>query len=306
MSGYAGSGVAFLTSPYISGANVTAKDVENRNSLSKEFVGELQTGIQNVVYFGAAIATVSFLMIVIYFPPRPPTPPSRSQTREREDFWSGIKHLLQNGHFWLLNIAFNLPNGTFNAWIPLCSVNFRSLGVDEVTAGWVGFTSMISSVIGSVVMSAVIDRMKRRMKLSCIILGTLSLVILAILVCIQEHYIYVPKEAVTAVVYVLCISASLCINGAIPIYYEMGCELAFPVHEGLTCSLLTLTNNLFGMMFFLIFLVPSLAANTEWMTWVCVGTCGLTTPLLLFMKERFSRLDIEDSGRSSPSVTIET
>jgi len=56
---------------------------------------------------------------------------------------------------------------------------------------------MISSVIGSVVMSAVIDRMKRRMKLSCIILGTLSLVILAILVCIQEHYIYVPKEAVT-------------------------------------------------------------------------------------------------------------
>jgi len=29
-------------------------------------------------------------------------------------------------------MAYNIPNGFFNAWLPLCSINFRSLGVDEV------------------------------------------------------------------------------------------------------------------------------------------------------------------------------
>ena len=40
-----------------------------------------------------AIAVVSFALVVIYFPAKPPKPPSKSQTIERENFWVGLKHL---------------------------------------------------------------------------------------------------------------------------------------------------------------------------------------------------------------------
>jgi len=52
------------------------------------------------------------------------------------------------------------------------------------------------------------------------------------------------------------------INGCVPLFYELGCEVTFPVHEGLTNTVLNVVNNLVGMLFFLLFLVPSLASGT--------------------------------------------
>lgn len=49
------------------------------------------------------------------------------------------------------------------------------------------------------------------------------------------------------------------VNGVQPVYYEMACELAFPVQEGLSASLLVLGNLIFGVLFFMLFLIPQLA-----------------------------------------------
>ena len=65
----------------------------------------------------------------------------------------------------------------------------------------------------------------------------------------------------TAVLYVLCIAVSLSINGVIPLYYELGVESAYPVHEGLSCSFITVINNISGMIYFLLFQIPILSAG---------------------------------------------
>lgn len=65
------------------------------------------------------------------------------------------------------------------------------------------------------------------------------------------------------VLYALVILISVCINGVIPLFLELGCEVAYPVPEGLACSFLTIGNNAFGMIYFLIFLNPTLANGTE-------------------------------------------
>ena len=53
-------------------------------------------------------------------------------------------------------------------------------------------------------------------------------------------------------------AASLTLNGVIPLYYELGCESAFPVHEGLACSFISVINSLWQMVFFLLVLIPEL------------------------------------------------
>ena len=68
-------------------------------------------------------------------------------------------------------------------------------------------------------------------------------------------------SVLTAVLYVLCIAVSLSINGVIPLYYELGVESAYPVHEGLSCSFITVINNISGMIYFLLFQIPILSAG---------------------------------------------
>ncbi|XP_067935939.1 solute carrier family 49 member 4-like [Watersipora subatra] len=298
MAGYMGTGMAFLTGPYITGTRVTANDVKTRANLTKEFVDDLRAGVQNVVYFDTAVAVMSITMILIYFPPKPPKPPSKSQTVEREDFWQGIKHLATNLQFWILNIAYNVPNGAFNSWIPLVSVNFLPLGVGETTAGWIGFASIMVGCFGSVGMSMIVDCFKRKIKLFMVFFNIVSVVIFAILVGIQLRFIPVPSSALVPLLYLLCMLAAFTINGVIPLYYEFGCEIAYPVHEGLSCSFITVINNLVGMSFFLLFQIHELAVDTEWMSCTCLGTCLLSFPLIFILKERFYRLDLEYSSDS--------
>ncbi|KAF6036657.1 DIRC2 [Bugula neritina] len=205
-----------------------------------------------------------------------------------------MKHLLSNGHFWKLTLAFNLPNGIFNSWIPFCSVSFRSLGVDEVTSGWIGFSALLISSLLSIPISWIADRFKRKLKLFLQLANGLALALYLILALIQRGCISISDHQLSiAVLYILSIGAATCINGFIPIYYELASECAFPVDESLACALLSTLNNVFGVVFFLLLLIPALASDSEWMVWTCVGACALAVPLLFFMKENYYRLDVD-------------
>ena len=72
----------------------------------------------------------------------------------------------------------------------------------------------------------------------------------------QHHLDFI---CTSVLLYILCISMGIIINGVTPLYYEMACELAFPVQEGLATALMVIGNNLFGVMFFLLFLIPQLS-----------------------------------------------
>ena len=47
-------------------------------------------------------------------------------------------------------------------------------------------------------------------------------------------------------------------NAATPLFYETGCEVAYPVAEGVANLVLTLVNNLFGLVFLLIQMIPNI------------------------------------------------
>ncbi len=56
----------------------------------------------------------------------------------------------------------------------------------------------------------------------------------------------------TLALYLSSISGGFFLNGAIPLFYELGVETTYPIAEGVTTCLLTSLNNI-GCLVFLIF-----------------------------------------------------
>lgn len=78
---------------------------------------------------------------------------------------------------------------------------------------------------------------------------------------------------ILAVLCVICVSISMCINGMVPLVYELACEITYPVYEGIPASLITIVNSLTAPLFFGLFLIPPLAQ----------GEC--TMPALIYMAQ---------------------
>jgi len=71
----------------------------------------------------------------------------------------------------------------------------------------------------------------------------------------------------SASLYTSCILIGVFINGAVPLFYEITCETSYPVAEGVTCGVLTLVNNLVGVMFLFIMLIPNIGLWTNLITY---------------------------------------
>ena len=67
--------------------------------------------IHTMLYVQAELGLFAALLASIYFPPRPPTPPSQSATMDRTKFWSSLKALMCNRAFLVLAISGGLING---------------------------------------------------------------------------------------------------------------------------------------------------------------------------------------------------
>ena len=51
---------------------------------------------------------------------------------------------------------------------------------------------------------------------------------------------------------------SMCIYGAIPLFFEVVCESTYPIAEGITNGLLTWLNNVVGLVFLFVAMIPQL------------------------------------------------
>lgn len=63
---------------------------------------------------------------------------------------------------------------------------------------------------------------------------------------------------ISGVIFASYIAGSLFLGAASPLFYEMACEVTYPVAEGVTNLVLTLVNNIAGLLFLLVQLVPNI------------------------------------------------
>jgi FLVCR family MFS transporter len=91
------------------------------------------------------------------------------------------------------------------------------------------------------------------------------------------------------------------LNGTIPFFFELGVEITYPVAEGITAGMIAFFNNILQTGFLAI---PLGNYGTKWMLWTTVCTCGVSTILLLFVKETYHRLTVDrrDLESNEPSL----
>lgn len=310
MSNTLGVAAMFLIGPWMVPSDATATDL-----LHFWYVWAVATGLVLVA-------------CVVYLPSRPPSPPSRSASTDRTDFFGGMRSVLgccrcdRSGSggadasgadggapkratpaaaraFWLVTSAYGIVTGIYGGWGSILANNcmtFLAKGDAESTAGWLGFWSTLAGCVGGVAFSLYIDRgsvaAPKKLLLIILSLGSAACFLIFTLMVNTSVIEYQPW-----ILYATSIMGGLLVNGQIPLFYEAGVEVMYPVEEGTSTVILTIVNNL-GAGVFLI--VPMITPIGSWVNWIMVGACVAAFVCLLPFDERQARSAL-DAGAALPS-----
>jgi len=252
----------------------------------------IKSDIMTLQYGEFAWSAALLLLVLVYFPAKPPRPPSITASIARTDYKAGLKTLFTLPQFWLLGCAYGISTGVYNCW---CSVldtvlsGYQGQHITQATAGWVGFAASMSGNVAGICIGIFADIFKRHFKIYILLL--FGFAIASVLIFSLSYVGIIPFSI--ELLYITNILAGICAWGCVPLFFELCCELSYPVAEGLTNGVLTLLNNIVGLVFLLVLMIPNVGA--AWMNWTLLGSFTVCLPFLILTKEKYSRLNIDSN-----------
>lgn len=298
ISGLSGA-VQFLLGPYL----VPDPGVHNNSSMVNESLDGLvtkaaynETGdripairndIMNYMYIQAGWSGFILILILVYFPAKPPTPPTKSASMDRIDYKQGLKCLLRHKKFWIICITYSLCTGVFECWQNVFDTILKPHDISQEEVGWISFYSILSGCVAGVFVAKLADCFSKHIRFFLIVeyIGSVACVLWFIFTITGV----LPDS--TASLYSSVILASTLIATVTPLYFEMACEATYPIAEGTTNLALTFMNNIVGFIFLLIQMVPGI--GTGWENWCLLGGIASCIPALFLLKERYNRLNVD-------------
>ena len=251
---------------------------------------QIKADVLKYMYITFGSCALVFLLILAYFPAEPPVPPSVSAGIERANYKEGIRMIIKNVNFWILALAYSIPNGAGTGWVSVIDLILSDVGVSQTTAGWIGFAAAIVSSFGAIILACLADIFKGRIKQFLIILYSI-----AALTFILFIFIYYKVIISMPLLYISLITAAFGALANAPLFYSMASEVAFPAGEAVTNGAFTILFKLVSITFLLVLSMPGV--STSWMNWCFIASIVVSLPVLLLFKEQYRRLnmDIPDS-----------
>lgn len=158
---YSGTALSFVFGPMLVDdvgklTNETSGSIDYeklRKSLNASQIAKYKHQIMNFMYMEFGVTAFIFLCVLIYFPNKPRTPPSITAAIGRLDFAIGFKALLRKKRFWLLVFIYGLSTGVYGAWCSVLDLNLSGFGIDQKTAGWLGFGAVVAGSVSGISLS---------------------------------------------------------------------------------------------------------------------------------------------------------
>jgi MFS transporter, FLVCR family, disrupted in renal carcinoma protein 2 len=247
-----------------------------------------------------ALACAAMLLVLVYLPSKPPIgfEPSRTSSSSRMNIVDGVKALTQQRNFWYICLSYGAMTGLYAGWGPLYALIIESLGTQvaphpQRTAAWIGFWSNLSGNTAGMIFSIMADRGvgRNHFKTILIVLSSCGVLVYVVFALLFLHKDWLQSAGLPAV-YTLCILAGIFVNSTVPIFYELAVDSVYPVAEGLTTSVLTVTNNIGGLIFLLL---PSIGVKIgDWVNYTVGGACLLSVVCMSLFQGRLRRTDEEN------------
>ncbi|KAI4902584.1 hypothetical protein NFI96_033945 [Prochilodus magdalenae] len=291
LGGYLGVACSFLIGPL---AVPAPNDTQIVNTITHRDPGTtgiyIRERIDLVLYTELEVTAVFFVAVLLYFPSRPPKPPSVSAASQRLSYRSSIQRLINNMRFLMIALAYSVPSGVVAGWSGVLDMILTPVSVSQVDAGWIGFWSTVGGCVFGVVVARFADYIRGKLKLILVLmLAEASLAATWFTLTCSTSLTHLTSTKAT--LYTSCILVGIFINCSIPIFFELFIETVYPVPEGITCGVVTFLSNLFTglLLFFLTFYFTELS----WMNWCLTGSCLLSLLLILFFRESYDRLNLD-------------
>ncbi|EDQ87390.1 uncharacterized protein MONBRDRAFT_27200 [Monosiga brevicollis MX1] len=291
VSNYVGIAFSFLVGPAMVGELSKDATSEERDRIGQELL--------RYMYTECAFAAVVLILTVAYFPNYPPNLPSVTAGHARESFGEGFWKLFRNRSFWIASISYGVVTGVFSGWSAYLLPNleqFLSREKAQSESGWLGFYAILSGCVSGVIMSRVADRLGGKMKLMLVVMNLLGggFAIWFSLMCTHT----LPFRLDLA--YISSIACGCLVNASMPLFFEIAVEVAYPISEATTTTMLTTMNNVFCLVFLLMPDVPHL--GNAWVNWTLVGACLTAGLLMTGFRENYRRLTIDAGTKFEVTV----
>ena len=161
-----GNALGFLIGPLVvrdPPNNITSGNVTHLMNVTENQEG-IKSDVLNLMYIHASMCGIIFVLLLIYFPSKPPLPPSPTSVAPREKFLDGLKLIFQNRNAMLVILAFSLSQGMQEALTPVLDLDLTPLGISEKSVGWLGFWASLVSCITCMVTSYLAEKFKGNFK----------------------------------------------------------------------------------------------------------------------------------------------
>lgn len=251
-----------------------------------------------LLYIEAGISIVTTVPVFIYFPERPPSPPSASSaeltTGTKLAVWASIKAyfwsiiaIMKNWPFVMILLAGGVSTGVSGGWIGLLNNILAPLNYSVPQVSGIGVATTISGIIGGIAMGVLCDKIPRRLKLMMIILFCSGAAIFVWFLAVIFQWI---KSHPYWMALVSSSLACIAIAGTGPLLFEANLELTYPAPQALSGAILTAIMNLCA----LIFMATKEWVDSKVINWIFFASLVFAAVLVAFTPIYYKRSDVDD------------
>lgn len=208
--------------------------------------------VQSVNTLLLVLTAFNFVSCAVYLPAHPPSAPSASASSQRAAEASFSLRVLrdtlvalgQSRAFVLLCAAYGLSAGFTTCWSSTLQINLTPflVGFSDAEVQWkvglISFSSTVAGNIGGVALGSYIDRFRGH-KTLLVALNGLGAAFFAVFALCAAGTLRLAPGAGYNVLFWSGLLGGFFTNAAIPLYFELAMEAAFPLPSGTVITVLT-------------------------------------------------------------------